>query len=94
MMSLSHQKVFHTLKTKLFRFNIGLQLRQALNLKRVTNMPFDITRDQYVSVLETEVETLRKYYDPQTEGTGHFNTAIGVLQRRIDEIKKGNQNAI
>lgn len=78
----------------MFRFNIGLQLRQALNLKRVTNMPFDITRDQYVSVLETEVETLRKYYDPQTEGTGHFNTAIGVLQRRIDEIKKGNQNAI
>ena len=78
----------------MFRFNIGLQLRQALNLKRVTNMPFDITRDQYVAVLETEVETLRRYYDPQTEGTGHFNTAIGVLQHRIDEIKKGNQNAV
>jgi 5-deoxy-D-glucuronate isomerase len=24
----------------MFRFNIGLQLRQALNLKRVINMPF------------------------------------------------------
>ena len=51
-------------------------------------MPFDITRDQYIAVLETEIETLRRYYNPQAEGTGHFNTAIGVLQRRIDEIKK------
>ena len=57
-------------------------------------MPFDITRDQYVAVLETEIETLRRYYNPQAEGTGHFNTVIGVLQRRIDEIKKGNQNAV
>ena len=87
-MSLSHQKVFHILKTKLSRFNIGLQLRQVLSLRKAINMPFDITREQYVAVLETEIETLRRYYNPQAEGTGHFNTAIGVLQHRIDEIKK------
>ena len=51
---------------------------------------FDITREEYISVLETEVETLRRYYfKPETEGTGHFNTAIGVLERRIEEIRNG-----
>ena len=51
---------------------------------------FDTTREEYIAVLETEVETLRRYYfNPETEGTGHFNTAIGVLQRRIEEIRNG-----
>ena len=51
---------------------------------------FDITREQYIAVLETEVETLsRYYYKPETEGTGHFNTAIGVLKHRIEELKNG-----
>ena len=49
---------------------------------------FDITREQYIAVLETEVETLSRYYfKPQEEGTGHFNTAIGVLKQRIEELK-------
>ena len=49
---------------------------------------FDITREQYIAVLETEVETLsRYYYKPITEGTGHFNTTIGVLKQRIEELK-------
>jgi len=49
---------------------------------------FDITREQYIAVLETEVETLsRYYYKPNEGGTGHFNTAIGVLQHRIEELK-------
>ena len=51
---------------------------------------YDITKEQYIAVLETEVETLRRYYfKPETEGTGHFNTAIGVLERRIEEIRNG-----
>ena len=51
---------------------------------------FDITREQYIAVLETEVETLsRYYYKPITEGTGSFNTTIGVLKQRIEELKKG-----
>ncbi len=51
--------------------------------------PFDITNEQYLAVLETEKETLlRYYYKPHHEGTGHFNTAATVLQTRIDEIKK------
>ena len=51
---------------------------------------FDITREEYIAVLETEVETLsRYYYKPITEGTGQFNTTIGVLKQRIEELKKG-----
>jgi hypothetical protein len=49
---------------------------------------FDITREEYIAVLETERETLLRYYfKPETEGTGHFNTAAGVLQHRIEELK-------
>jgi len=49
---------------------------------------FNTTREEYIAVLETEVETLRRYYfKPETEGTGHFNTAISVLESRIKEIE-------
>jgi predicted nucleic acid-binding Zn-ribbon protein len=51
-------------------------------------MPDQITNEQYLAVLETEIEALRNYYKPKEEGTGHFNTAASVLQHRIDEIKK------
>jgi hypothetical protein len=30
---------------------------------------------------------LRDYFKPQTEGTGHFNTAAGVLKHRIEELR-------
>jgi len=50
---------------------------------------FTTTREEYIAVLETEVEVLGRYYKPETEGTGNFNTAIGVLQRRIEEIRNG-----
>ena len=49
----------------------------------------NVTREEYIAVLETEVETLRGYFKPETEGTGHFNTAISVLQRRNEEIRNG-----
>jgi hypothetical protein len=49
---------------------------------------FDITKEEYIAVLETEKEVLlRYYYDADAEGTGHFNTAASVLQLRIDELK-------
>jgi len=49
---------------------------------------FDITKEEYIAVLETEKEVLlRYYYNIDAEGTGHFNTAAGVLQQRIDELK-------
>ena len=49
---------------------------------------FDTTREEYIAVLETEVETLRRYYfNPETEGTGHFDTAIKVLEHRIEELR-------
>lgn len=48
----------------------------------------DITKEQYIAVLETERQTLlRNYFKPHTEGTGHFNTAAGVLEHRINELK-------
>ena len=53
---------------------------------------FDTTREEYIAVLETEVETLRRYYfNPETEGTGHFYTAIKVLEHRIQEIRNGTE---
>ena len=52
---------------------------------------FDTIREEYIAVLETEVEVLRRYYKPETEGTGHFNTAIGVLKHRIEELKNGTE---
>lgn len=49
---------------------------------------FTTSRDEYIAVLQNEVETLRRYYyNPNTEGTGHFNTAISVLQDRIKELQ-------
>ena len=46
--------------------------------------------NQYLAVLRNEVQTLKaEYYDPQGEGTGHFNTAISVLEHRIREIENG-----
>ena len=53
---------------------------------------FNTSREEYIAVLETEVETLRRYYfKPETEGTGHFNTAISVLEKRIEEIRNGTE---
>lgn len=53
---------------------------------------FDTTREEYIAVLENEVETLRRYYyKPETEGTGHFNTAIGVLEHRIEELRNESE---
>ena len=51
----------------------------------------NVTKEEYISVLETEVEVLRRYYKPETEGTGHFNTAIGVLERRIQELRNESE---
>ena len=44
----------------------------------------------YLSVLRNEAALLKsQYYKPQEEGTGHFNTAISVLEYRIKEIENG-----
>lgn len=51
-------------------------------------MPFNTSREEYIAVLQTEMETLlRYYYKPDEEGTGHFNTAASVLNRRIEELR-------
>jgi len=50
---------------------------------------FFTSREEYIAVLQNEVEILRRYYyNPQTSGTGHFNTAISVLEARIEELQK------
>lgn len=49
---------------------------------------FFTSREEYVAVLENEVEILKRYYfKPSTEGTGHYNTAISVLESRIKELQ-------
>jgi len=53
---------------------------------------YDITKEQYIAVLEMERGLLlRDYFKPQTEGTGHFDTAIKVLEHRIQEIRNGTE---
>ena len=47
----------------------------------------------YLPVLKAEREKLlSEYYQPQQEGTGHFNTAAFVLEMRINEIEKELKN--
>ena len=50
----------------------------------------EVTTAQYIAVLQNEIDILKKdYYKPNTAGgTGHFGTAIGVLEMRIREIQK------
>jgi len=50
----------------------------------------------YVSVLRKERLHLLSLFDHTQEGTGHFNTAAGVLEQRIKEIENSvmeKQNA-
>jgi hypothetical protein len=51
----------------------------------------NVTKEEYIAVLETEVEVLGRYYKPETEGTGHFNTTISVLEKRIEELRNGTK---
>lgn len=44
-------------------------------------------REIYLYVLKKEVSVLQTKYRPHEEGTGHFNTAISVLESRIKEIE-------
>jgi hypothetical protein len=41
----------------------------------------------YVAVLRKERLHLLSLFDQSQEGTGHFNTAAGVLEHRIKEIE-------
>jgi hypothetical protein len=47
--------------------------------------------EMYIAVLRKEREHLLSLHDPHAEGTGHFNTAAGVLLQRIKEIQAKNE---
>jgi hypothetical protein len=52
--------------------------------------------EMYLAVLRKEREHLLSLFDHTQEGTGHFNTAAGVLEHRIKEIENSvmeKQNA-
>jgi len=51
-----------------------------------------ITRKQYVAVLEDAKKRILESYQPQEEGTGHFNTASFVVSELIFEMNKGNSS--
>ena len=48
-----------------------------------------LNKDKMTEIEKTkkEIEVLRNKYKPHEEGTGHFNTAISVLEGRIKEIE-------
>lgn len=46
-----------------------------------------IDKEEYIKVLKKEVSVLQTRFNPNEEGTGHFNTAIGVLENRIAELE-------
>ena len=46
-----------------------------------------IDREVYLNVLNKEISVLYTRFRPHEEGTGHFNTAISVLESRIKEIE-------
>jgi len=45
-------------------------------------------RPEYIAVLRKEIQVLKDRYKPETEGTGHFNTAISVLESRVKELEQ------
>ena len=47
------------------------------------------TKKTHLKILEKEINILEKeYYKSDSEGTGHYNTAISVLKERINDINK------
>jgi len=44
-------------------------------------------KTEYIVVLRKEIQVLKTRYNPDIEGTGHFNTAISVLEGRIEELE-------
>jgi len=42
---------------------------------------------EYIAVLRKEIQVLKTRYNPDEEGTGHFNTTISVLEGRIKELE-------
>jgi hypothetical protein len=47
-----------------------------------------VSNEDYISVLKNEIRILKTYYYDETqEGTGHFNTAISVLEQRIKDVE-------
>ena len=45
-------------------------------------------KEEYIEILEKEIAVLRTRYHPMSEGTGHYNTAISVLEDRVKEIRR------
>jgi len=48
----------------------------------------EFSKEEYLAVLKSEIETLKMYYyKPSEEGTGHYNTAISVLEERYKTLQ-------
>lgn len=48
----------------------------------------EFTKEEYLAVLKSEIETLKMYYyKPNESGTGHYNTAINVLEERYKTLQ-------
>jgi len=48
----------------------------------------EFSKEEYLAVLKSEIETLKMYYyKPNEEGTGHYNTTISVLEERYKTLQ-------
>ena len=53
-----------------------------------TNNVIEFSKEEYLAVLKSEIQTLKMYYfKPNEEGTGHYNTAISVLEERYKTLQ-------
>ena len=53
-----------------------------------TNNVIEFSKEEYLAVLKSEIQTLKMYYfKPNEEGTGHYNTAISVLEERYNTLQ-------
>jgi len=66
-------------ETKLYMYLHNIQLSKIDSMLN--------SKENYIRVLITERDILLKeHYNPNESGTGHFNTAIGVLNFRINNL--------
>jgi hypothetical protein len=48
----------------------------------------------YINFLKHERDVLLSRYHPNTEGTGHYNTAVSILNSRIQELEKPKEDKV
>jgi hypothetical protein len=48
--------------------------------------------NEYINFLKQERDVLLSRFNPNTEGTGHYNTAVSILNSRIEELEQPEES--